>query len=258
MIDRSGLVLDLDERFDVASLDETVWLAHYLPHWTTPERSAARYRLRHGRLELRIEQDQPEWAPDIVRGMRVSNLQTGHVAGPLGSAIGQHRTDERLVVRTEHPSRTLRLVRHGVVEARIRVSPDPSCMTALWMIGVEDEPERSAEICIMEVFGRELDARGGLVGVGVHPHHDPRVTDSFRKVRRHDDLSAWHDYAVDWAADRIRFFIDGDLVHTVDERIDYPMQLMLDLFEFPENDDRPADAYPKTASVDRVEVWRRP
>jgi hypothetical protein len=36
-------------------------------------------------------------------------------------------------------------------------------------IGSEDEPERSAEICIGELFGRDLAAGRAGVGMGLHP-----------------------------------------------------------------------------------------
>jgi hypothetical protein len=32
-------------------------------------------------------------------------------------------------------------------------------MWAVWTVGLEDEPERCAEICIFEVFGDALQAR---------------------------------------------------------------------------------------------------
>lgn len=42
-LDRSAYALEFDERFDDGLLDR--WVPHYLPHWTTPDRSAARYEL---------------------------------------------------------------------------------------------------------------------------------------------------------------------------------------------------------------------
>ena len=41
-------------------------------------------------------------------------------------------------------------------------------MVALWMIGFEDEPERSGEICIVEIFGRDVAAGPRAVGMGIH------------------------------------------------------------------------------------------
>jgi hypothetical protein len=62
-----------------------------MPHWTTPERSAARYELVDGLLRLRIEVDQPAWR-DADGGLRVSNLQSGSWSGPLHSPRGNTDT----------------------------------------------------------------------------------------------------------------------------------------------------------------------
>jgi hypothetical protein len=55
-------------------------------------------------------------------------------------------------------------------------------MVALWMIGFEDRPERSAEICICEIFGAEAAPDRASVGVGIHPFGDPAIVDDFEKV----------------------------------------------------------------------------
>ena len=65
-----------------------------------------------------------------------------------------------------------------------------------------------------------------------------------------------HGYAVDWSADRLRFFIDGRLVKTVRQRIDYPVQLMLDVFEFAAADGiRDLDALPHVLRVEHVRAF---
>jgi hypothetical protein len=43
-----------------------------------------------------------------------------------------------------------------------------------------------------------------------------------------------------------------NLVHTIEQGTDYPMQLMVDLFEFPTTDTRDPAHYPKTAIVHSV------
>ncbi len=36
-------------------------------------------------------------------------------------------------------------------------------MTSVWMVGIEDEPQRSGEICVFEVFGGEIDRTGPAI-----------------------------------------------------------------------------------------------
>ena len=71
------------------------------------------------------------------------------------------------------------------------------------------------------------------------------------------DATEWHAYAAEWDAERIRFYVDGELVRTVRQRIDYPLQLMVDLFEFPEGAGRDPAAYPKFGEVDSIRGYRR-
>jgi hypothetical protein len=100
------------------------------------------------------------------------------------------------------------------------------------MIGFEDEPHRSAEICVFEIFGSDVSADVTLVGMGIHPFGDPSLVDDFAKVRTGIDVSEWHDYAVVWTADDVTFFIDDQPVHRVGQSPQYPMQLMLSIYDF--------------------------
>jgi Glycosyl hydrolases family 16 len=127
-------------------------------------------------------------------------------------------------------------------------------MASAWMVGLEKEPERSAEICIFEVFGDALslhgDAPSAAVGMGVHPFRDPAITDDFTAPRLAIDVAEPHVYAAEWRPGRVDFFVDGEHVRAVDQAPDYPMQLMLAVFDFPEKAG-PDDHVPQFA-VDHV------
>ena len=64
------------------------------------------------------------------------------------------------------------------------------------MIGYEDEPGRSAKICICEIFGSEADTSGALVGMGIHPFNDSTIRDDFTEVETAIDVSDWHNDTV--------------------------------------------------------------
>ena len=51
---------DLDDDFAGPDLRTSWWIDHYLPQWTTPDRSRARYDLGPRGLRLRIDADQPD------------------------------------------------------------------------------------------------------------------------------------------------------------------------------------------------------
>jgi hypothetical protein len=246
-------VLEFEDTFEGDALDKTRWLPYYLPHWTSRERAAARYRLGDGRLRLLIEAGQEPWCPELDGDVRVSSFQTGLYAGPVGSPIGQHRFHPDAVVREEQENVRLYTPQYGVVELRCKAIQDPRNMVALWMIGYEDEPERSAEICVCEIFGSEVAEDHALVGVGVHPFGDPHIVDDFSKVTVPMDVRDFHTYAAEWTPERVRFLVDGELVKTTEQSPAYPMQLMLNIYEFPaEPGTEDGGSYPKEFVVDYV------
>ena len=251
--------LEFEDTFSGDSLDLDRWLPYYLPHWSTRERSAARYELAGGHLRLLITQDQQPWCPELDGEVRVSSLQTGLHAGPLGSRIGQHRFHPDAVVREEQPSVRLYTPQYGRIELRAKAVDDPRAMVALWLIGYEDEPARSAEICVCEIFGRDVGKESAAVGMGVHPFGDPSIVDDFSAVRLPIDARDFHVYAAEWTREQVVFLVDGEPAKTVRQSPAYPMQLMLGIYEFPPEDEAvelaPA-AYPKAFVIDYVRGYR--
>jgi Glycosyl hydrolases family 16 len=257
-LDRSGYRLDVEDDFGGPSLDATLWLPHYLPQWSSRASSAARFTVDSSILRLRIERDQQPWCPEWDGWTRVSSLQTGVFSGPVGSRIGQHRFRDEVVVREAQQRETRYAPQYGLFECRARALADPANMVALWMIGFEDEPQQSAEICIFEIFGRDVKDRTVGVGMGVHPFGDPSTFDDFERVDLAIDAREFHDYAAQWTPDRIRFYVDERLVREVAQSPAYPMQLMLNIYEFAQGSAlaSPADAYPKEFAVDWFRAWR--
>jgi Glycosyl hydrolases family 16 len=243
---------EFEEDFAGAELDPGRWVAHYLPQWTTPERSAARYELHPGRLRLRIDADQPAWRPEDGE-LRVSNLQTATFSGPAGSDRGTHRHRPGLTVRTAQPTRRLFTPAEGLVEARLRASADPTVMLALWLVGTEEgRPEESGEICVAELYGDAVGPGGSTVRAGVKAHHDPRLREDMQDVAVDLDATEWHTYSAEWTAEVTRLYVDDRLVRTVDQGMSYPLQLMIDLFEFPPAGARDPARYPKVGDVGAV------
>jgi hypothetical protein len=95
------------------------------------------------------------------------------------------------------------------------------------------------------------------VRVGVKAHNDLRLHDDMDEVALELDATDWHTYSAEWTAERIRFFVDDQLVRAVHQRIDYPLQVMVDLFEFPAGTDRDPAAYPKVGEVKAVRGYSR-
>jgi glycosyl hydrolase family 16 len=255
----AGYELAFEDTFDGSALDEARWFPYYLPQWSSRESSAARYEIGGGLLRLIIEAEQQPWCPEFDGETRVSSLQTGVFAGPVGSTQGQSRFRPGLIVRQAQDNARLFTPQYGLFELRAKAIDDPRCMVALWMIGYEDEPERSGEILIFEIFGREVNGNVGAIGMGVRPHGDPAVVDAFSKESLPIDIREFHEYAAEWTPSWIAFYVDGRLVKVVRQSIAYPMQFMLGIYEFADGPDpgSPVERYPKEFVVDWFRAWRR-
>ena len=255
---KAGYALEFEDAFDGDVLDQTRWFPYYLPHWSSRAASAARYQVGSGQLRLMIEADQPPWCPEFDDGIRVSSVQTGVFAGPVGSPVGQQRFNTDLVVREAQRNVRLYTPQYGFFELRAKAIDDPRSMVALWMIGYEDEPERSAEICICEIFGRAMTFGTAAVGMGVHPFGDPTIVDEFAAEVVEIDAREFHVYAAEWTPDFVAFFIDRRLIKTVRQSPQYPMQFMLGIYEFPDDGLAPAQAhrYPKQFTIDYFRGYR--
>lgn len=256
-----GYELEFADEFDGHDLDRGRWLPAYLPHWSSRARAAASYRVGGGRLVLEITEGQQPWCPELDGATRVSSLQTGAYSGPAGSPLGQHRFDPRAVVREPQPARRLYTPTYGYFEVRARALADPRVMVAFWMIGFEDAPERSGEICVFEIFGSDVDPHSARVGMGIHPFGDPDLVDDFARVPLDIDATAFHVYAAEWTPGGVTFSVDGRQVRTVEQSPGYPMQFMLGIYEFDEGGGaggRPGGAgrYPKEFVVDHVRGYR--
>jgi hypothetical protein len=243
---------DFSDDFEGPGLDTAAWIPHYLPMWSSRAESAATYAVEGSELRLTIPREQGLWCPGDHEPLRVSGLQSGVFSGPVGSTIGQQPFRDGVVVREFQPTHWGWTPHFGHLEVRARMELSPRSMAAAWMVGLEDEPTRCAEICIFEVFGDALQVGGGsptaAVGMGVHPFRDPAITDEFAAERVAIDVSEFHVYAANWQQGRVDFLIDGEPVKWVDQAPDYPMQMMVAVFDFPDRaQPAPPDHVPELA-----------
>lgn len=255
-----GMTLTFEDDFDGPGLDRSVWLPHYLPAWSSRAETAATYELRDSCLHLSIPPGQSVWCADgHTSPLRVSGIQSGSFSGPVGSTIGQQPYRVGLEVREEQEPFWGWTPDHGYIEMRARGVVSHRSMVAFWMVGLEDEPQRSAEICVAELFGSAVaPGRSAAVGVGLHPFRDPAVVEDFEAVERPIDIAEFHTYAVDWTAEKADFLVDGALVRSCPRPPSYPMQAMLAVFDFPdESTGDDADAVPSLV-VDYLRCYDRP
>jgi Glycosyl hydrolases family 16 len=227
-------VTAFSDDFDGAALDTEVWVPHYLPQWSSRADTAAVYTLADSELRLTIPPDHGLWCAGVHEPpLRVSGIQSGVFSGDVGSTVGQLPFRDDLVVREFQPALWGWTPRYGRLEVRARMDLTPRSMASVWMAGLEDEPERSGEINVFEVFGDAMEDATAAVGSGIKRFRDPALTEEFDAPRLAIDVAEPHVYAADWRPGRVDFSIDGEPIKTVRRAPDYPMQMMVAVFDFP-------------------------
>ncbi len=121
-------------------------------------------------------------------------------------------------VKKEHKASTIRSIgsaefTYGRFEIRCKLPEGTGLWPAFWMFGGE------TEIDVFEVCGEKPRwIKGSL-----HRWGKPKFSNT-GKYKGEDTRTDFHDYAVEWEADEIRWYMDGRLIHSrgrfVDERGD--------------------------------------
>ncbi len=238
--------------FDGPGLDLAVWVPHYLPQWSSRAESAATYEVAGSELRLTIPPEQGIWcAGDHEPPLRVSGVQSGVFSGEVGSTVGQQPFRDGQLVREAQPTHWGWTPEYGRLEVRARMDLSPRSMASVWMVGLEDStPDHSGEICVFEIFGDALEPGSAAVGAGIKHIRDPALRWEFDAPRLAIDVAEPHVYAAEWQPGRVDFLVDDQHVKTVHQAPDYPLQMMVAVFDFPQQAG-PAGHVPQLA-VDRV------
>jgi hypothetical protein len=257
-IEKPGYRLAFNDNFRGERLDRSKWLPFYLPQWSSRGLAGARYSLSGTGLRLVIEEDQRPWCSEHDGAVRVSSLQTGCFSGPPGSPTGQHRFAPGLTVTEPQPTLKLYTPQYGYFETRLKAVPIPGYMVAFWMIGFEELPEQSAEICICEIFGSEIAGGSSVAGYGLHPFGDPAITDVFYRDALDLNAAHYHVYAAEWTPTQVTFFIDNVRTRALPQSPGYPMQFMLGIYEIPDQLDARSslEPWPRVMEVDYVRGYQ--
>ena len=86
----------------------------------------------------------------------------------------------------------------------------------------------------MEVFGDAIRDGSADVGMGLRKFRDPALTEEWSAIPLEIDIAEFHTYGVDWRPGSLVFTVDGESVRRVDQAPDYPVQLELGVFDFPD------------------------
>ncbi|MCA0157456.1 glycoside hydrolase family 16 protein [Tsukamurella sp. M9C] len=240
--------MEFRETFD--RLDPTIWTDSYLPAWSS--RAAARATVAAGPdgLTLSIPPEQGPWCPDThPTPLRVSGIHSANRSGPVGSTDAPQPFLPGQTVQEEQATRLGFAPHFGGIAVTCSAVLTPRSMFAAWMVGLEDRVERCGEICLVEVFGDAIEDGIAAVGQGIHRFRDPALTEDFSAERHAVDVSRPHTYRADWEPGRVTFSIDGTVTRVSPQAPDYPMMLILGIFDFPDRVGDPAITPSMTVSA---------
>lgn len=252
--------LEFSDDFEKDSINLQNWIPYYLPQWSSKEKSKPNFKISEENLILQITKDQKPWCPEFNNDVKCSSIQTGIFSGPLGSNIGQHKffNPSKCVVREEQTNQQNYLPQYGYFEIRAKALNSASNVVSLWMIGYEDQPERSSELCIFEVKGASVSKKQATIGYGIHKFNDPLLIEEFYEDTFAIDVTNFHIYAAEWLPNKIIFYIDNQKIKEINQSPNYPMQFMLGIYELPSEKGSEEDSmYPKKFIIDYVRGYKR-
>lgn len=222
-IDKQGYILTFQDEFNGPEIDTTKWIPYYMPHWSSRLQAAPSHIFENGSLILQITKEQTPWCPEFDENVRCSSIQSGEFSGPLGSHQGLHRFNKLNVVREEQESIKCFVPLYGYFEIRAKGCLGAGNHMTWWMAGYEESPEKSAEIDIFEILGKDMKSTITKIGHGVHPWDDSSMHDEHCFDAYSMDASYFHIYGLEWTPDELLFYIDNKLVRTIAQSPKYPM-----------------------------------
>ncbi len=165
--------------------------------------------------------------------------------------------------------------KYGKFEIRAKTPKGKGLWPALWMMPNDEslygQWPKCGEIDIMEVLGHEPEKAYGTIHYG-EPHAEQQGTYTLENGTFADD---YHTYSVEWEPGEIRFYIDGNLYHKVNDwftkveggdevtypaPFDQPFYIQCNLAvggSWPGNPDENTDFNNAELKVDYVKVYQK-
>jgi beta-glucanase (GH16 family) len=146
---------------------------------------------------------------------RSENARTQN--GLLVIELREEQYEDSYYTSARLKSQGLQEFQYGRLEARIKVPSGSGTWPAFWMLGSafdseSDDPSRQwpnvGEIDIMEYVGREPDL---VIGTIHGPGYSGAGGRSEWNRQEFDLADDFHTYAIDWDAEGIRWFFDGEM-----------------------------------------------
>lgn len=240
--------------FNEPELDTSLFSDIYLPHWSELELVKANYVLGDGRIKLLIDQYQKGWRPGTKQ--QISSIQTG-------MKDGLHIWDSSLPISGHYPAIDNYSTKYGYFELRAKAQRGGGIHSAWWMIGDQHQYDKSAEIDIFEILGKDVHDNKSKAWVTIHPWYDTVIRKQRLNYWVNTDISAdYHTYGFEWTKDGMKWYFDGQLVRSTSQSPDYKMYTLLGIYQSwggllswqgPVDEKQ---AYPKSFDIDYFRVYK--
>ena len=245
-----GYNLLWNDEFSGDVLDETIW--NYEPH-------------------------EPGWTNQELQEYTVSTDNVFTRDGKLViKAIKTERNGADYYTSGKVTSQNKKDFTYGKVVASAKVPKGQGLWPAIWMMPQDEsfygQWPKCGEIDIMEVLGSRVDTAYGTIHYG-EPHAEQQGTYVLENETFADDF---HEYSVEWEPGEMRFYIDGNLYHTVndwftalpdEDEKPYPAPFNQPFFvqmnlavggTWPGNPDETTDFDKAEFEIDYVRVYQKP
>lgn len=240
--------------FDGTELDRSLFSDVYLPHWSELDLVKANYALGDGRIKLMIDQYQPGWRPGTKQ--QISSIQTG-------MKDGLHIWDKTLPISGHFPAVDNYATKYGYFELRAKAQNGGGIHSAWWMIGDQYKYDKSAEVDIFEILGKDIHPNKSKVWVTIHPWYDTVIRKQSLNYWVDGDISKdYHIYGFEWTKEGMKWYFDGQLVRSTKQSPDYKMYTLLGIYQSwgglfswqgPVDENQ---AYPKSFDIDYFRVYK--
>ena len=146
---------------------------------------------------------------------------------------------------------------YGYAEARVLLPAGQGLWPAFWMLA--QNGQSTTELDIMEVLGNDpstINVGSHWLASGHHKHHGAAV-------KAADLSSGYHTVAVDWEADHMTFYEDGNVLWTTTDTAAIPHTAMYLIFNLAVGGNWPGSpnsstSFPANFLIDWVHVYQHP
>jgi beta-glucanase (GH16 family) len=135
--------------------------------------------------------------------------------GQLIIEARQEKYEDSYYTSARLKTQGLQSFQYGRIEARLKVPSGAGLWPAFWMLGANFDGTNwpdCGEIDIMEYIGREPDL---ILGTAHGPGYSGAMGMSQWNRQEYNIADDFHTYAIEWEADEIRWYYDGDLYFTL-------------------------------------------